>query len=290
MMKRRDMLGLVAAAGASASHAPSPGDSTATVPPEICIVDTNINLFHWPFRRLPLDETRLLVTKLQSLGITSAWAGSFEGLLHRDISAVNDRLVAECDNFDALTPVGSVNLSLPDWEGDLIRCLKVHAMKMIRLHPNYHGYQLDDTRFDSLLTQTAAAGCVVQLAVAMEDTRTQHEQFQVADVDLTPLPDIMSRHRSARVQLLNYRPRGPLLEKLKGVDGLYFDTARVEGTDGVPSLAGLVASDRILFGTHAPFLMPEAALIRVHESNRLNAEALGQIYCTNAGRLMSGQA
>ena len=46
----------------------------------------------------------------------------------------------------------------------------------------------------------------------------------------------MAKVPEARVQLLNHRLRSPLLETLAPIPGLYFDTARVEGTDGVPNL------------------------------------------------------
>ena len=290
MMNRRDMLSLVAATGISSTIAPATSHAALTNPRPFQIVDTNVSLFRWPFRRLPLDETKTLVAKLRSLGIANAWAGSFEALLHRDLRSVNARLVSECRNYSELTPVGSINPTLPRWEAELGRCLDVHTMKVIRLHPNYHGYTLDDSRFHSILKRTGSAGCSVQIAVAMEDARTQNEQLRVADVDLAPLPEAMGKTRPARVQLLNYRPRGPLLEKLAGTPGVYFDTARVDGTDGIPKLVRAVPPGRVLFGSHAPFLIPEAALIRVHESDQLAEDALRRIYFTNSAGFASGQA
>src|SRR5262245_44100887 len=56
------------------------------------IVDTNVWLSRWPFRRLPLDETPALVTKLRTAGVVAAWAGSFDGMLHKDLASANTRL------------------------------------------------------------------------------------------------------------------------------------------------------------------------------------------------------
>ena len=88
------------------------------------MVDTNVWLSQWPFRRLPLDETEALVAKLRSQGVTEAWTGSFEGMLHKDLASVNARLARECHRHGRgiLMPFGSVNPQLPDWEEELRRC------------------------------------------------------------------------------------------------------------------------------------------------------------------------
>src|SRR4051812_10845079 len=42
------------------------------------IIDSNVHLFEWPFRKLKCDRTGALVAKLRRHRITQAWAGSFE--------------------------------------------------------------------------------------------------------------------------------------------------------------------------------------------------------------------
>ncbi len=266
MMHRRDLLCTAVTASAASAFLSAAAQAENHPASAATIVDTNISLFQWPFRHLPLDDTDRLVNKLRSLGVGEAWAGSFEGLLHRDVAAVNDRLTQSCTRYSELVPIGSVNPQLTDWQHDLRRCRVDHKMPGIRLHPNYHGYTLSDPCFRELLRLATSAGLFVQIAAAMEDTRTQHPMMPVPDVDLTPLANVMKQNGSASVQILNARPRGPLLETLAGTPGISFDTSRVDGTDGITNLVRSVPAGRVMFGTHAPFLIPEAALIRTHES------------------------
>ncbi|MCB1231820.1 MAG: amidohydrolase family protein [Verrucomicrobiae bacterium] len=250
------------------------------------IIDSNVSLFHWPFRRLPLDKTEKLVAKLRSLGVTKALAGSFEGVFHRDLASANARLADECARYPELTPIGSVSPSLPGWERDLDRCASKWRMPGIRLHPSQQGYALDSTLFSRLLARAAEAGVFVQLAVTLEDVRTQPALVVKPDVDLAPLADAMAKAPAAKVQLLNLRPRGSELKSLATIPNLYFDTARADGTDGVASLLAVAGPERVVFGSHAPFLIPEAALIRVHES-ALDPNSLRTLLRGNAEGLLS---
>ncbi len=250
------------------------------------IIDSNISLFRWPFRRLPLDDTEKLVEKLRSLGVDKALAASFEGVFHRDLDSANARLVAECARFPELVPIGTVNPSQPGWEGDLHRCATEFRMPGIRLFPSQQGYALDSTLFARLLNLAAEAGLLVQIAVTLEDVRTQPESLVTPDVDPAPLAEAMKQAPGARVQLLNPRLRAGQIATLAAIPNLYFDTARADGSDGIASLIEAAGRKRVLFGTHAPFLIPEAAIIRVHES-ALAPDPLRAVLRGNAERLLS---
>lgn len=293
MLNRREVLGLAAGAAVACSAARrSAADECEDADEQLSspIVDTNVSLFHWPFRRLPLDEPEKLVGKLRSLGIAEAWAGSFEAMLHRDLSGVNQRLAEVCRQFPELVPIGAVNPALQGWEDDLRRCGEDFSMVGVRVLPGYHGYSLDGFRFAELLEQATAAGLLVQVAASLEDTRTQAELVRVPDVDLSPLVTLLPRIPGARVQILNHKLRAPLLNQLAELPGVYFDTARVDGTDAVPKLVQSVPAGRVLFGSHAPFLIPEAALIRTHESGQLDDTGLRSVFAGNARRFLQQKA
>jgi predicted TIM-barrel fold metal-dependent hydrolase len=253
------------------------------------LIDTNVSLSRWPCRRLPLDETPALVAKLRSQAVKQAWAGSFDGLLHKDIASVNARLTEDCrkQGRGLLVPFGSVNPVLPGWEEDVRRCHEEHKMPGIRLHPNYHGYKLDDPAFSRLLDLACERGLIVQLAVTLEDERTQQRLMRAAPVDVAPLAALLASRPNLRMVLLNWA-RGvsnALMAKLVAAGQVCFDIATVEGVGGVANLLAHVSADRVVFGSHAPFFYLESAVLKLKES-ALNEPQLSAVRAGNARRLL----
>lgn len=243
------------------------------------MIDVNVYVSRWPFRRLPLDETPKLAAKLREAGVTQAWAGSFDAVLHEDIAAVNARLAEECTlkGEGLLAPFGTVNPTLPDWEEDLRRCAEVHQMPGIRLHPIYHGYKLDDPLFARLFAAATERKLIVQIAVRMEDPRTQHPLVQAADVDCSPLVELMPKHPRAKVVLLNALSHihQDLADKLAAA-GAYFDVACLEGVAGIERTLKTLPLAKLLFGSYAPYYVWESAKLKLMESaiGRAQVEAI----------------
>ena len=237
------------------------------------MIDTNVDLFRWPFRRVEGDDPADLVAYLRKKGVTEAWAGSFEGLLHRDVAGVNARLAAACrehgPNF--LVPFGTVNPKQPDWKEDLRRCQEVHKMPGIRLHPDYHAYTLDDPVVADLFLLAEDRKLLVQIALGMEDPRTQFPLLQVPHVNPRPLVELLKRTPDLRVELLNGGGRGGRGLTLAGY--VYVDMATAEGVGGVTRLLSQIPVERVLFGSHYPFFDFDSALLKITEAGLPKGQA-----------------
>ncbi len=250
------------------------------------MIDTNVDLFQWPFRRLEGDDPADLVARLRKKGVTQAWAGSFEGLLHRDVEGVNARLAAACrqhgPNF--LVPFGTVNPKQPDWKEDLRRCQEVHKMPGIRLHPDYHAYTLDDPVVAELFSLADDRKLLVQIALGMEDLRTQFPLMQVPPANPRPLADLIKRTPDLRVVLLNTGHSGRGLTQAGKV---YVDISMVEGVAGVASLVSQVSAERVVFGSHYPFYNFDSALLKITEAG-LPKDQAQAVLEGNARALLKG--
>jgi len=278
----------VLAAGTLAVHF----ESDAGASPSTGVIDVNVSLSRWPLRRLSGDDTTALVAKLRRHGVTQAWVGSFDGLLHKNLGAVNARLADECRQRGRglLLPFGSLNPKLPDWEEDLRRCAEEHRMPGVRLHPNYHGYKLDDPDFARLLRLAAEHRLIVQLAVEMEDERMMHPLLRVGPVDTAPLVGIIKQTPGLRLVLLNalrtLRDQ-PLLDLIAAGE-VCVEIAMLEGVGGVEKLLAQIPAHRVLFGSHAPLFYFESALLKLKES-ALNDERLPAIRRESAQRLLANR-
>src|SRR5262245_520503 len=261
------------------------------------IIDTNVNLFSWPFRALKYRDTRALVAKLEKHRIIHAWAGSFEALFAKDMNGVNERLAAECREHGRgfLIPFGSINLAWPDWEEDVRRCHEVHKMPGLRIYPGYQPFDLDHPAMETLVKMTSERGLILQVVFGMEDPRVHHPIINVRPITFAPLLKAMESTPTAKVQLLHFpgSTKGNDLAQFMAKPNTVMDISRLEGNGAVGRMIGSITGlpsarvpvDRIVFGSHAPYFPVETAILKLIESP-LDAQQLQAIVQDNARRLL----
>ncbi len=126
-------------------------------------------------------------------------------------------------------------------------------MSIYRLFPNYHGYDLDSPGWIRLMEIAAEENIALQIMVQWEDERTQYARMQVAPVKLEPLGQQYKAFKNMpRLMILN-ATRPQLTDSL-----LPFCLDRYRETRGVGAIESLLADlahERVVFGSHAPFLL-----------------------------------
>jgi hypothetical protein len=261
------------------------------VSPNSPIIDVNITLGQWPTRRVPCDDVDKLIEKLRVHNVTESWAGHYDGLFHTNLTDVNNRLAKLCkrvplappvpsSNHDKqlpldklepkLVPFGEINPLAPSWESELDRCATIHRMPGVRLHPNYHNYNLDHPNFARLLKAAAERNLIVQLTILMEDARMMHPLMRVPPVDITPLEKLVSQTPGLRLVLLNALTsisRTDKLYRLTNAGEVYVEIAMLETLAALENLVKDIPIDRILFGSHAPSFYFESAALKLQEAN-----------------------
>jgi uncharacterized protein len=266
------------------------------------IIDTNIHLFQWPFRRLKYDSTRALVEKMRKHRILQAWAGSYESLFTKSIDVTNARLAKECreNGKEVLIPFGTVNPVWPDWEEDLRRCHEVHKMPGVRIYPGYQTIELSNPAFARFISEATKRSMIVQIVGDIDDTRVEHPIVKTWEFKLDPLVEIMKSNPGARVQLLNWNMyvSNELLTKLITEPGISFDIAWLESAGALGhTIEGKswegpqtpIPVERLLFGSNAPIFPVEASTIKLFESP-LTLQQMKAVMNQNARKLIHDKA
>jgi predicted TIM-barrel fold metal-dependent hydrolase len=254
------------------------------------ITDTHVYIGHWPHQQLPNSDPTTLVSTLRRVGVRSAWVGSFDGLFHKDIASVNQRLADTCARMGdgLLIPVGSINPKLPDWEDDIRRCHDTFRMPGIRLHPNYHGYTLDDSHFARLLELAAAYGLVVQLVAWIESEHHLLLNPRVAHVDLKPLAEKIATFPKLKLLIANgYGAADDIdISALLPLKPIYFDFARAGATNDVRQLVEKTSPNRVVFGSGMPLHDIDPVILKMQQAHLTdgNRQAVTML---NASRLVT---
>lgn len=281
-------LGTVVSGAERSSGTSADAPRNHRTPPAREIVDTNVYLFRWPFRRIRYDEPNALVEMLRSHGVVEAWAGSFEGVFHKDIAAVNTRLAETCREYrdGILVPIGSVNPRLTNWEIDMQRIDEEHAMPGIRLHPGYHNYTLDEPVVTRVFEEAARRDLVVQVVPWMQDERHHNPLMPVPTPETAPLADLASKFPELTIMVLNGFRAGGQLGPLAEADNVLFDFAKLDVITPLDGYLENIPVERIVFGSYSPMFYFESATLKLQES-ALSESQISAITHANARRLLA---
>ena len=255
------------------------------------IIDCNANLGEWPFRRMEYHTPEALLERLGRVGIERAWVTSLDAVVLKNVAAANEPLAESVAEHDALTPIGTVNPSWPEWERDIAACADL-GMPGVRVNPNYQSWMLTDPIFGELLTAADDLGLLVEIAVRMTDERHHHPLMMVPPAVLGGILDLCAAHPDTPILIANGNiGEASSITRDAGGDlpsNLYFEISHFESVGGVQKAADSIGIEHLLFGTHAPYYYPESTTLKVFKECDFPADELEALTHGNAEGLVGG--
>jgi hypothetical protein len=93
--------------------------------------------------------------------------------------------------------------------------------------------------------------------------------FRVPPVDLDRLDEVVLTFTNLRLLVLNAFPslRPDVATRLASSGRIWFDTATLEGVDGIATLIKQIGPERLTLGSHWPLFYQQAALLKLRESS-----------------------
>jgi hypothetical protein len=226
------------------------------------VIDVNAWLGQWPFQYFHDETAALLQERLAAEGVTCALVGSPEGAFNPDCLASNRILLRRLEGSRMLLPVLAADPTKGDWPDILVLARKA-AAPAVRLFPGYHCYELGSAPALELVEHVAKAGSLALFVqIRMEDERTHHPLCRIPPVKIESIIDLARRFPALSIvaQCPYYHEA---VDLAKGPANLSFDISHVETLRTLVSLASQVPVERVLYGTHVPFLQSRAALMKL---------------------------
>lgn len=249
------------------------------------LIDVNVSLGRWPFQRFVPATPKKLAEHLKAEGISSAFVSAIEAVFYPDPDVYNKLLRRRLGPHSNLMPVIVVNPALANWR----EALKVHLgspqVKAVKIVPNYHNYSLARRSAAELMDELTARKIPLLIQMRIEDERNQYPLLKVAGVDYKGIIKLANRFQGLPIICLcpYFREAIPLV---KETTNIYVDISFVEKLDTVASLLKEIKSERVLFGSHTPFLYTRSAVMKIKEA-RIAKRDFNALAFRNACRLLN---
>ncbi|MDD5687816.1 MAG: amidohydrolase family protein [Elusimicrobia bacterium] len=256
------------------------------------IIDTEVYLGHWPFRKLKYNTAKKMVGLMEKKNIDKAIVSSLHSVFYRNSHTGNIELLEEIAKYkNKLIPFACINPAYPGWEEDLEYCYKKLKVKGIRIHPYYHNYIPNDSNCVKLFRKAADYGLPVSVTISLEDQRQRHWLVKLPyiydkEAIHTHIIELLRKSPETNVILMHngylgghsgydYKILLPVADKRKGK--VLFGLINFPLTKDTVKEIGI---ERIVFSTQMPFRYPEFSLMMTKHLE-ISAKEKEKIYWKN---------
>jgi predicted TIM-barrel fold metal-dependent hydrolase len=256
------------------------------------ILDINAYLGHWPFRRLRYNTSESLMKLMEKAKIDLAVVSSASSVLYRNCQEGNLELHEEImGHEDRLITFACINPNYAGWREDLQYCVDEIGVKGLRLHPNYHDYDLSGENATALIQEANKRGLPISVTLRMEDERQSHWLVKVLGVPVHQIIEAINRSPEATFILtyIHFQEAEQIINACPKRKNFFIETTSHYLLGDYPNhlqtLIDKIGVNRILFGSGMPLKYPQASLLKV-EHLQVSGEDKEKILGKNAAKLL----
>lgn len=249
------------------------------------LIDVNCWMGFWPFQVFPRLSAARLAAHLAARGVSRAFVSPIESVLCPDPHAPSRKLPGKLRAQPSLVPVPVLDPSLGNWRECLDEYAAAGLGRAVKIIPNYHRYELDAPCVEKLVRALSGRPArLLMIQMRLEDERHQYPLMKVPGVPADAIIALAKRHPHLRVLCLGPYPGEA--ERLVGeTNNIWIDIAFLEYANTLKHFLKKMPCDRILFGSHTPFLYTRAAVMKI-ERAEIPRKDLRAIASGNALRLL----
>jgi len=226
------------------------------------MIDLNSFIGSWPSHPVMGDPNEVWPS-LRKVGVTRIFASHLASVWCRNPHVYNRVLFEASEAFDDVYPVPVLDPTVADWPRELKGACAHKKVQMVRLLPNYGGYDL--AQVSDFLQAIQDARLPVMVQTCLEDPRRHHPMAVVPSLTASLVVDMAEQFPELHVVIGGAKAAElrNLAERILALPNVYADTAQVDGLDAVKVLVDKGLGERLVFGSHAPLFIPHAAIGRV---------------------------
>ena len=250
------------------------------------LIDVNCWLGFWPFQMFPQLSAARLARHLSARGVSKAFVSPIESVLCPDPHVPSRQLLGKLKAQPNLIPVPVLDPSLTSWQECLNEYIEAGHGQALKIIPNYHRYELDAPCVESLAkVLSGRPRSVLMIQMRVEDERHQYPLMKVPGVSVAAVIAFARRHADVRILCLcSYLKEA---EQMVGqAKNIWVDTALIEYANTLKHALNLIPGNRMLFGSHTPFLYTRASIMKL-ECAEIPGKDLTAIASGNARQLLS---
>jgi hypothetical protein len=235
------------------------------------LIDSNAYVGQWPFSQRRNNTCDGLLQRMNHFGVNISCISNLNGIFYKNTQAANEELYEEMKSekrfYNRLVPFAVINPIYAGWKHDLEICHTEMGMKGIRLHPQYHGYELKNPFCVELVKMARDRDLVVAFSLRMVDSRPSSWMDLPIKKEWTlkDIVPIIKEVPDAKYLIVNVANSTQLSDE---ETALFKEASIVMDTSGraitnLGELLQIFGKDKFAFGSHTPILDNLTGLLRI---------------------------